>query len=110
MAEFFYVGCQVDEIEMMDLLLRRYHSIDFMNNLTVEGLCKLILKAIEGEKKENYRREWLALLPRMVEVGKIIPFEEYYDRATGKSIDWRPTEEIIAEIDKAHEGMKHESG
>lgn len=86
----------------MDLMLRRYHSLDFMKELSIEGLCRLIILAIEGESKENHRREWLALLPNMVTFGKYMSFDDYYDRVTGKNIDMRPAEEIIAEIDRAH--------
>lgn len=89
----------------MDLLLRRYHSIDFIDKLSVEGFCKLILMAIEGEVKENHRKEWLALLPLMIQAGKYTSFEDYYEKVTGKNIDMRPVDEIIAEIDAAHEGM-----
>jgi hypothetical protein len=104
--EFFYIGCQIDEVELMDLILRRYHTLDFIKELTVEGFCKIILKAIEGEDKENHRQEWLALLPTMITHGKYVSFKEYYDKVTGKNIDMRPAEEIIAEIDRAHEKAK----
>lgn len=62
--------------------------------------------AIEEKNKAEKRQEWLALLPLMVTAGKYKSFEEYYDLASGKGIDLRPADEIIAEIDAAHERAK----
>lgn len=37
-------------------------------------------------------------------------FNEFYDRATGASIDKRPAEEIMAEIDEAIKEMREKNG
>ena len=102
MEEFFRIGCQVDEIKLMDLVLRRYHTLDCMKVLSVEQFCKLILVALEEESKERFRREWLALLPMMVVAQHYMTFEQYYETVTGANVDMRPVEEIIAEIDRKH--------
>ena len=102
MEEFFYIGTQVDEIELLDLLLKRYHSLDFMRVLSVEQFLELLMKAIEGEIKDRHRQEWLAVIPVMSLSGNFMNFDEYYDLATGKNIDMRPADVIMAEIDRKH--------
>ena len=102
MEEFFLIGCQIDEIKLIDLVLRRYHSLDCMEVLSVDQFIKLLLVAIESEAKEKYRQEWKALLPVMVFANKYMTFNEYYDTCTGKNVDLRPVEDIIAEIDRKH--------
>jgi hypothetical protein len=42
----------------------------------------------------------------MVTAGKYKSFEEYYDLASGKGIDLRSAEDIMADIDAAHERAK----
>lgn len=104
---FFYIGCQVNEVSLKDLLLHRYHQLDFIKDMRFEEFIDLVLLAMEEEKKERYRQEWLVLLPLMIRSGKYMNFERYYEEASGKNIDFRPTEEIIAEIDAAHERAKN---
>lgn len=108
MEEFFYIGCQIDEVKLIDLLLRRYHSLEFMNKLSIDSFIRLVLEAIEGEAKERFREEWLALIPIMVLRGKYMSFNEYYDKVTGRNIDMRSAEEIMAEIDAAHAKVHEE--
>lgn len=105
MEGFFYIGSQLDEVRLTDLLLSRYHTLDI--DLDVMDFCELVMLAIEEKNKEYKRQEWLALLPLMITAGKYKSFDEYYDLASGKGIDLRPTEVIIAEIDAAHERAKN---
>lgn len=109
MEKFFLLGCQVDEVELIDLVLRRYHTLDALKVLDVERVVKLVLKALEDENKERFRAEWLSLLPCMVFTNHYMTFEQYYDTVTGKNIDNRPVEEIIAEIDRKHAEVKNGS-
>lgn len=102
MEEFFRIGCQVDEIKLMDLVLRRYHTLDCMKVLSVEQFCKLIITALEEESREKIRQEWLSLLPMMVIAQHYMTFDQYYDTVTGANVDMRPVDEIIAEIDRKH--------
>lgn len=63
--------------------------------------------AIEKTRTENIHREWCSVLPIMAFNGKIVPFEEYLNDRTGKNIDTRSNEEIIAEIRELHEKTKN---
>lgn len=109
MEKFFLLGCQVDEVELIDLVLRRYHTLDALKVLDVAQVARLLLKALEEESKEKYRREWLSLLPCMVFSSHYMTFDEYYDTVTGRNIDTRPVDEIIAEIDRKHAEVEHGS-
>lgn len=102
MEEFFLIGCQIDEIKLMDLVLRRYHTLDCLKVLSIGQTCELIIKALEDESRELLRREWLALLPVMVLNQNYMTFDEYYEISTGKNVDMRPVDVIIAEIDRKH--------
>ena len=106
MEGFFYIGCQIDEVTLTDLMLRRYHTLE-LPGMPIIKFCKLIEKALDEEKKENYRRQWLSLLPVLAMRGKYMSFEQFYEKMSGANIDMRSTDEIIAEIDKAHEEMKN---
>lgn len=99
MEKFFYIGCQVDEIELKELFLRRYHTLSFINELSLKEFCDFTILAIKKENEERIERQWLAMLPRMV---KYVRFEEFRDLVTGANIDLRPVDEIIAEIDAKH--------
>ena len=102
MEEFFRLGCQIDEVKLIDLVLRRYHSLDALKVLDISQTLKLLTMAIEEETKDRYRSEWTALLPVMVFANHYMTFEQYYETCTGQNIDNRPVEEIIAEIDRKH--------
>lgn len=104
--KFFLISCQVDEVRLIDLVLRRYHSLDAMKVLSIDQFIELILLAIESEVKEKYRQEWLSLLPMMLFANHYMTFDDYYETCTGKNIDMRPVEDIIAEIDRKHAEAK----
>ena len=106
MEEFFLLGCQVDEVKLIDLVLRRYHTLDVLEVLSLEQFVKLVLMALEEESKEKYRAEWLSLLPCMIFTNHYMTFEQYYETVTGANIDMRPAEEIMAEIDRKHAEAK----
>ena len=108
MEEFFLLGCQIDEIKLLDLVLRRYHSIDALKVLDIGQTLKLLNMAVEEEAKDRYHSEWTALLPVMVFANHYMTFEQYYETCTGQNIDNRPVDEIIAEIDRKHAEVKNE--
>lgn len=63
--------------------------------------------AKEKEKKERIREQWLQLLPFMsMNLLKYMSLEEYEELCTGKNIDLRSTEEIIADIEETHRKAK----
>lgn len=106
MEKFFYTSIQIDEVKLKDLFLRRYHQIDFVREMELDDLLELINLALEDEKREEKRQEWLHLLPLMITSEKYMSFNDYFDMATGKNIDMRPAEVIMAEIDAAHAKVK----
>lgn len=74
-----------------------------MNNIPTDSFLRLCLKAIEQTKEEKFFSQWVAQLPLMaVKMLEYIPFNEYRDKLTGKNIDMRSNEEIIAEIESLH--------
>ena len=106
---FFLIGCQIEEIEIKELLLRRYHTLDFIKTMGVDEFCEFLSLAIEKENKEKVERQYLALLPLLCLRGKYMSFDEFYNTFTGKNIDWRSADEIIAEIDALHERVNNGS-
>ena len=74
MEGFFYIGSQVDEVRIKDLLLSRYGTYNL--ELDVMDFCEIVMLAIEEKNKAEKRQEWLALLPLMVTAGKYKSFEE----------------------------------
>ena len=47
------------------------------------------------------------MLPMMAsKVLKFMSFEEYYDQVSGRNIDLRPDEEILAEVEAIRKEMK----
>lgn len=74
--------------------------------MDISDLSDFIKLAKEKEDAELIRSEWLSLLPSMFAgIVKYVSYEEYLDRRTGKNLDLRPAEEIIAEIMELH-GME----
>lgn len=100
MERFFRIGCQIDEIEIKELLLRRYHSLDFIKEMQFDEFIDFLILAINNDKKEKTYLLYLAMLPTLMKVGKYMPFEEFYDSMTGANIDWRPADEIIKEAEQ----------
>ena len=105
---FFLIGCQINEIEIKELLLRKYHSLSFIKDMELDEFIEFLKLAIENEKKAIIERQYLALLPLLVKGGKYMTFEKFYEQMTGANIDWRPADEIINEITEIHKqaGMK----
>lgn len=107
MEEFFYISVQCNEIALVDLMLRRYGTLHVP--LPIEKFCELIMLAIESKVKENKRKEWLAMMTPMLLSGEYMSFQSYYESSTGKNIDMRPADVIMAEIDAAHAGVEYGS-
>ena len=59
MERFFLIGCQIDEIELKELLLRRYHTLTF--EMDFWEFVEFVNLALETEKKEKAERLYLEL-------------------------------------------------
>ena len=110
MEGFFLIGCQVNEIELKELLLRRYHSLDFIEKMGLGEFVEFITLAIENDKKEKIETIYLALLPVLSLQGKYIPFNEFYDKMTGANLDLRSADEILRESEEIQERFKNKNG
>lgn len=99
MESFFYAGSCLDAAQLRELLLRRYHTLDFMKDMDLWEFIELYNQARKKDQEERLYQQWCAMLPQFAEY---MPFEEFYDDITGANIDRRPTETIIAEIKELH--------
>ena len=102
MAEFFLVGCQVNEIEIKELLLKRYGRYEFPE-MKFDEFIDFIVLAINKEKEDAIRGEYHALLPYLAQTGRYMTFEKFYDMKTGADIDWRSADEILKEAEEIQE-------
>lgn len=87
-----------------DLAMRRWGGAfdAFLSLPTVTG-ARLLIEAREAETKDRIRAEWVALLPYMQSGQlKLVQFDDYFDQRTGRNIDTRPADVIIAEIEAKH--------
>lgn len=88
---------------LYDLILTRYGDARALYDLPVGVGVALVFKAHEEAVRERIRDEWVTLLPWM-QAGhlKLIQFDDYFDQRTGRNIDRRPADQIIAELEKLH--------
>ena len=107
MEKFFLIGCQVNEIELKELLLRRYGRYDFPE-MKFNEFIDFIVLAVEKDREHKIREEYLALLPTLVKSGKYMTFDSFYEQVTGANIDLRPVEEILREAEEIQERFKKE--
>lgn len=71
--------------------------------MDIPDFLDFMICAREQERKEIARSQWVFHLPFM-SMGwmKYVPFEEYYEKISGKNVDLRPAEEILKEIEDLH--------
>lgn len=105
MEKFFLASSVLDELEIKDLLLRRYGTLSLLDTMSIEEAISIIQYAKKSEREERYRQQWYAMLPEM---SMYIPFQEFFDQMTGDNIDMRPVEVCMDEIDKIE--RRFESG
>lgn len=103
MAPFFQFACSYSVDELQDLLLRRYHDMNYILSLEPDAFMELAETAVRKDLEEQMAREWYGLHPHMIlnEI-KYMSLEEYIDRRTGRNIDTRPAAVIEAEIEELH--------
>ena len=99
MEGFFQTCFGIDEEEIIDLLLSRYNSIDYILKMDIESAERLIEKAREKEKEKRIFAQWVVQLPHMTKE-TFLSFDEYFDKVTGRNIDKRSTSECMAEIEE----------
>lgn len=97
-AGFFLISCQINEIELKELLLRRYHSLCL--DMETEEFIEFVNLAIENEKKDKAEKLYLALIPTITKYKKFMTFEEFYSIVSGENWDFRPAEEILKESEE----------
>lgn len=72
-----------------------------MLDLDIRQGLAVIEYARKQEQREEYKHEWDAVLPVMhAGLVKLTEFPDYMDMRTGANIDQRPTEVIMAELDR----------
>lgn len=108
MEKFFQACISLgDELETKELILHRYHDPNYIFSLEIPEFIQLVKKAKEKEIEERIREQWVTMLPFMsLKMLNYMPFEEYFDRCTGRNIDLRPTDEIIRDIEETHKRVK----
>ena len=89
----------------LDLLLHRYHNIEYILQLDVKPGLALILKAIEKDRDDRLFQQWVTQLPWMGQ-DNFISFADYRDRVTGANIDRRSVAEIEADLARAEQELK----
>jgi len=100
MARFFYACGFFDSVELKELILKRYHTLDFINDMDLSEFLEFVVLAKTKERDERIYMQWCAMLPSLSEYKT---FDEFIDLITGANIDMRPTEVIIAEIESLHQ-------
>ena len=106
MADFFLIGCQVNEIELKELLLHRYGRYNFPE-MSFEEFVDFLVLAIKKDRQDKVREEYLVLLPILIKGGHYMTFDKFYDEATGANIDWRASEDILKEAEEIQERFKN---
>lgn len=77
-----------------------------MLELDVVTFADVLRIGKEKEQEERLHSQWVTMLPKMsTKELKYVSFNEYVDQCTGRNIDTRTSEEIIAELEELH-GMK----
>lgn len=99
MEKFFRACSKIDEEEIIDLLLHRYGNLEYIMQMDIDLVGRIIAKAQEKEKEKRYFLQWVVQLPNMTQ-DTYISFDSYVDRVTGRNIDKRPISECMAEIEE----------
>ena len=85
---------------MYDLLLSRYHNIDFVMRLDLIDGLKLYAKAREEKQKERLYQAWVSLYPHFSK-DNFISWEDYIERHIHKQasvpVSRKSAEQLIAE-------------
>ena len=99
MEGFFYPCLFYTYEELIEFLLRRYHSLDVFQQLSVEEFGRFLKIARDQEIKERNYLAWCTQLPMMTQ-DNYISFPDYNAKMTGENLDMRPAEEIMSEVEE----------
>lgn len=105
MAHAFYEGCKIDYYRMIDLFLHRYGGIDALLPMPFIDFVRLHNVAQEEKIREENYLAWVQLYPHM-DKKSFISFDDFNAKATGKIIDTRPSEDILAEVAEIRRKVK----
>ena len=108
MESFFLIGCQVNEIELKEILLRRYGRYKFPD-LKFEEYIEFVVLALDKERKDEVKGIYHALLSFLAIRGKFMTFEQFYDKLTGADIDLRSNEDILKESEEIQARLQNGS-
>lgn len=105
MENGFFIGCQVGDIELKEILLRRYHTINIP--LNTSDFIEFVGYVLESERKEKAEGLYLALIPLLAQNGKFMTFEKFYDEISGKNWDFRSAEDILKESEEIEKRLRN---
>lgn len=82
--------------------------MDFIKSMNLDEFTDFLILAIEKEKKDIVFKQYCAMLNFLIMSGKkeYLDFNRFYDDFTGKNIDWRPTEDILKEVEEIERKME----
>ena len=109
MEIFFYISCGDDEpSRIIDRFAHRYGwTLEQINDLDVVSFHEMNKQIRIEERRTEAREQWIAMFPMMV-TGQInyMSFKDYYDQVSGVTLDLRPVDEIMAEIDEIEKELR----
>lgn len=80
-------------------------------HMEVDDFFDLVEIATEKEKEDTLHKQWCSMLPFMsLKMLEYISFPDYIDKCSGKNVDMRPADEIIADIEATHQNAKKKRG
>lgn len=71
--------------------------------MDVCDFCDMVKVGKDKEQNDRFFQQWIQyLVPMSKQELKYVSFEDYVDQCTGRNIDLRPAEDIIAELEELH--------
>ena len=99
MESFFQASSSLDEVEVKELLFRRYHNPQCIITMEIEEGILFLNKAKEKEIEEKLFTLWSNLYPLMNK-DNCISWDDYYRQCTKKSITNKSNKDILRESEE----------
>jgi hypothetical protein len=99
MEAFFQECSKLDEIEIKELLLRKYHNINYIMSMEAVEFITFLEKALCIDTEDKLFQMWLQRFTLM-DKDTYISFKDFRSNAMGENIDKRSTTEILEEIEE----------